>query len=269
LALNRKDVREIIIQALASDTGCDSSDFAPDKFKVAELRPDRVDAPYRRQYETTDPAFHAVTTGEGSVACASVSWLDAARDAYEGADRDGLFDQARLSAINALASRNNAMLLGPFPRFVGIPDAVKSRPPPTGYRSEICDPSIANDLDTEHWSHAIGRRTGELRPLTAIALTWQGDRVAGVATLTMDSEQLWQIGIDVDARDRGLGLGAMMTAALGLEALSNDAVPYYGTTASNVASMRTALSAGFRPAWVEAFTKHSDLVSNGWLTPRR
>ena len=269
MTLNRKDVREIIIQALSSDTGCDASDFAPERFKVSELRPDRVDAPHRRRYEISDPAFHAVTTGEGSVACASAPWLDTTRDAFEGADRDSMFDPVRLSAISQIAGQHDATLFGPFPRFVGIPDAVFQFPVASGYRSEVCDPSVVDDLDLDHWSHAIGRRTGELRPLKAVALTWQGDRVAGVATLTMDSEQLWQIGIDVDARDRGHGLGAMMTAAIGIEALSHDAVPYYGTTASNVTSMRTALSAGFRPGWVEAFTRQNDLVTSGWLTPRR
>jgi hypothetical protein len=214
----------------------------------------------------SDPAFQAVTTGEGSVVCASPQWLDVVRQEYKGADRDGLFDQARLSAVNTIANMHEAMLFGPFPRFVGIPDAVKLIPVPSGYRSEISDPSVAEDLDSEHWSHAVGRRTGELRPLQAVALTWQDDRLAGVATLTEDSERLWQIGIDVDTRDRGVGIGAMMTAAIGLEALSNDALPYYGTTAANVTSMRTALSAGFRPGWVEAFTRHDDLASSGWLT---
>ena len=79
MTLSRKDIREIIVQALAADTGCDITDFEPDRFKVAELPPDRVDAQFRRRYAIHDPAFHAVTTGEGSVVSASASWLDAAR----------------------------------------------------------------------------------------------------------------------------------------------------------------------------------------------
>ena len=32
-------------------------------------------------------------------------------------------------------------------------------------------------------------------------------------------------------------------------------LPYYGTAASHVASMRVALNAGFRPAWAEVATR--------------
>ena len=60
-----------------------------------------------------------------------------------------------------------------------------------------------------------------------------------------------------------------MTAALAAEALANEAVPYYGTTASNIPSMRVALSAGLRPGWVDAFTLHRSMVVSGRLSLRR
>jgi len=171
--------------------------------------------------------------------------------------------------MNAIASRFNATLFGPFPRFVGIPDAIPTIPVPSGYRSEICEASVVDELDAGHWSYAIGRPGGELRLLKAVAITWQGNQVVGIAMLTCDSERLSQIGIDVDISHRGHGIGSMMTAALGTEALTNDSVLYYGTTAANITSMRTALSAGFRPGWVESFTRHTDLAASGWLTSHR
>jgi hypothetical protein len=136
--------------------------------------------------------------------------------------------------MNAIASRFNATLFGPFPRFVGIPNAIPTIPVPSGYRSEICDASVVDELDADHWSYAIGRPGGELRLLKAVTITCQGNQVVGVATLTCDSERLSQIGIDVDISHR---IGSMMTAALGTEALTNDSVPYYGTAAANITSM--------------------------------
>ncbi|MCH8102925.1 MAG: GNAT family N-acetyltransferase, partial [Chloroflexi bacterium] len=106
-----------------------------------------------------------------------------------------------------------------------------------------------------------------------IAVIIKNSAHVGAASLTADADQLWQIGIDVVEEHRSQGLAAAMTAALALEALANNAVPYYGTTASNIPSMRAALSAGFRPGWVDAFTLRRSLVAPGvmsaWLSPRR
>ena len=87
--------------------------------------------------------------------------------------------------------------------------------------------------------------------------------------LTADADQLWQIGIDVAEKHRSQGLAAAMTVALASEAAANDAVAYYGTTASNIPSMRAALSAGFRPGWVDAFTIRRSMVHSETLSPRR
>ena len=66
---------------------------------------------------------------------------------------------------------------------------------------------------------------------------------------------MWQVGIDIlpDYRDRGIGkaLVSQLTEAL----FKIEKLPYYSTGISNISSRRTAISVGYRPAWVEIFSQ--------------
>jgi len=46
-----------------------------------------------------------------------------------------------------------------------------------------------------------------------------------------------------------------LTSAVARVVLDTGKLPYYGTSASNVPSMRTALAAGFKPTWVEVLLR--------------
>ena len=54
---------------------------------------------------------------------------------------------------------------------------------------------------------------------------------------------------------RGRGIGRTLVTLLRNEALRRGAIPYYGTSLSNLGSWKTALHSGFVPAWVEAETR--------------
>ncbi|MCH7740659.1 MAG: GNAT family N-acetyltransferase, partial [Chloroflexi bacterium] len=170
-----------------------------------------------------------------------------------------------------------AILFGPFPRFVAVPDRIAAPDLAAGYELQVHDASFISQLEIsgeiDRWPHTFRRRRSQIRPLKAIAVIVKNGAHVGAASLTADAEQLWQIGIDVEEEHRSQGLAAAMTAALASEALANDAVAYHGTTASNIPSMRAALSAGFRPGWVDAFTLHQSMLVHGTIsdspTPRR
>ena len=72
--------------------------------------------------------------------------------------------------------------------------------------------------------------------------------------MSADSDAVWQIGIDIAEDHRGVGIGKALTSVVAAEVLTQDRVPYYSIVAGNVWSMRTALSAGFFPAWVDIYT---------------
>jgi RimJ/RimL family protein N-acetyltransferase len=73
----------------------------------------------------------------------------------------------------------------------------------------------------------------------------------GMAGCSADSPGMWQIGIDVSPAYRGKGIAKTLVSLLRDEAFRRGAIPYYGTSLSNIASWKTALASGFVPAWIE------------------
>ena len=85
--------------------------------------------------------------------------------------------------------------------------------------------------------------------LAVIAL--DGEKIMGMAGCSADTPLMWQIGIDVLPEYRDRGIGKTLVSLLKNEAIRRGAIPYYGTSLSNIASWKTAISCGFVPAWVE------------------
>ena len=124
-----------------------------------------------------------------------------------------------------------------------------------GYVVEIGGGELLAGLEQADWPNAVApRRMAQGRREAIVGLALHGNEVVGVATATTDSDTLWQIGIDVHSGHRGKGLGAALTSQVARRVLDEGRVPYYGSSVNNIASRRTAQSAGFYPCWVSAFT---------------
>ena len=88
--------------------------------------------------------------------------------------------------------------------------------------------------------------------VTAVAI--RSEKVVAAAAASTDSDAFWQIGIDVQTEHRDRGLGAALTSRVARAVLDHGKVPFYGSAIDNIASRRTAQSAGFYPCWVAAYT---------------
>jgi len=66
---------------------------------------------------------------------------------------------------------------------------------------------------------------------------------------------LWQIGIDTIDLYKGKGLAAYLVKEVALESEKRGQTPLYTTWIPNIASVRTALRAGFLPAWTGYFAE--------------
>lgn len=110
----------------------------------------------------------------------------------------------------------------------------------------------------EEFSNALCDRFRPERPDVLAVLALDGEEIMGMAGCSADTPELWQIGIDVLPRYRGRGIGKTLVALLRNEALRRGALPYYGTSLSNITSWRVALASGFLPAWVEAEARKAE-----------
>ena len=108
------------------------------------------------------------------------------------------------------------------------------------------------------FSNALCDRFRPERPDVLAVAALDGEEIMGMAGCSADTPELWQIGIDVLPRYRGRGIGKTLVALLRNEALRRGALPYYGTSLSNIASWRVALASGFLPAWVEAEARKAE-----------
>lgn len=113
-------------------------------------------------------------------------------------------------------------------------------------------------LYTKEWSNALCEKRKELDVLGMGV--YDGEKLIGLAGCSADCEKMWQIGVDVLPEYRRKGIAGAMTGALALEVLKRDKVPFYCAAWSNIKSVRNAIKAGFRPAWVEMTAKSTKLV---------
>jgi len=90
------------------------------------------------------------------------------------------------------------------------------------------------------------------RPDILAVVAMDGGKIMGMAGCSADTPELWQIGIDVLPEYRGRGVAKTLVTLLRNETFRRGAIPYYGTSLSNLPSWKTALDCGFKPFWVEA-----------------
>ena len=154
-----------------------------------------------------------------------------------------------------MVSNSSYQLHGPQLYHVTSTEDWRAHEAPADYTIQVEDADLSESLEPSEWPNAISPvAPAQGRPITVTALATHHDAVAGVATATADSDTLWQIGIDVRPEHRGRGLGPLLTSEVARVVLHEGRVPYYGTVADNVASRRTAQSAGFWPCWTSVYT---------------
>ena len=104
----------------------------------------------------------------------------------------------------------------------------------------------------ENFPNAICDKFKPERPDVLAVVATDGDKIMGMAGCSADTQELWQIGIDVLPEYRGRGIAKTLVTLLRNETFRRGAIPYYGTSLSNLPSWKTALECGFKPFWVEA-----------------
>jgi GNAT superfamily N-acetyltransferase len=131
---------------------------------------------------------------------------------------------------------------------------------PCQYELRLLEPADFKHLYLPQWSNALSDKRPHLDVLGVGA--YDGDTLIGFAGCSADCDTMWQIGIDVLPDYRRQGIASALTARLALECLERGRVPFYCAAWSNIPSVRNAIRAGFRPAWVELTTKSIETVND-------
>ena len=86
-------------------------------------------------------------------------------------------------------------------------------------------------------------------------VAYENGEIVGVAGASNDTDQIWQIGIDVVPEKQKHHVATDIVRIISDEVLKRGKIPYYGTAWSNIASKRVAINAGYKPVWVEMKVK--------------
>lgn len=233
---------------LALDFNCKAEDFAK-KDNIITLA---KDIPGRRIYSPQKEFFSMVTLGGNAVISADESmheWLQ-----KWSADKNGfwLFEHNHLMELETELQKYGKRLWQSHHMFLPRP--------------EMCDPGTSFEVKwfeqediqalygREEFSNALCEKFLPERPDILAVGAVQDGRIIGLAGCSADTKLFWQIGIDVLPECRGAGIGTKLVQILKDEVFRRGAIPFYGTSLSNLHSWNIAVNSGFYPAWVEIET---------------
>ena len=255
--MTQTDLLRIALAQSAIDLNCAPEDLISGKKIVVESAPH----PKARAYLRLPFACNLVSYGGGVVASVSHETRQIVTSYIEKYPTEHLFETPNLHALDdALAPHG---LRTCFMAEYFLPDLSALRPLPCKYDLRLLQPADFKGLYLPQWSNALSDKRPHLDILGVGA--YDGDALVGFAGCSADCDRMWQIGIDVLPAYRRQGIAAALTARLALECLERGKVPFYCAAWSNIPSVRNAIRAGFRPAWVELTVKSTETV-NGMNT---
>jgi hypothetical protein len=248
--LERNTTLQIARRILAADFACDQDCFERDGVYFFESQEREGRRRFLRRFDR--PAFAMATMGKGVVVSCSADRLDWAKANLGELERDELFSARILPQIEQLVAPDDQFMYGPNLLHVCFADSLRQVQAPAGVELTIVEsdeiPSLyAND----GFRNALGSRVNPLRPTVLATVAKQGTTIVGIAGASADSDDLWQVGVDVLAPFRDGGIGTALVQRLTAVIADRSKIPYYATLASNLASRNVAHRVGYVPCWVE------------------
>jgi Predicted acetyltransferase len=244
----KKELIESIKKQLSIEYNCTSQDFSSSENILTAPR----NNPGRRQYIDGKFFFKMVTLGQNSVISAEESihpWL---KEYINGKTGHWLFEHLHLCEIDNHLKKYDKKLWQthhmylPDMNIIQVTNIAEVR----WFEKE----EIHQFYDTKAFPNALCESFDPRRPDILAVCAYDGRKIMGMAGCSADTPDLWQIGIDVDVKYRGKGLGTYLVTLLKNEVIQRGKIPFYGTSLSNLQSQNIALKSGFFPAWVEVET---------------
>lgn len=248
--MNNEEILQIALRQSAIDCCCAPEDFLRAENSVHESVP----SGRARKYLTLPHICDLVSYGSNIVASGRREllpelerWINSAQSVTD------CFETPKLYELNDILAPFDARVC--FMAEYFLPDArlifeTELRCP---YELRILEQKDFAELYVPQWSNALCKDRAQLDVLGVGA--YDGGMLVGLAGCSADSEEMWQIGVDVLPAYRRQGIASALTNRLAREAFKRGMVPFYCAAWSNVKSVKNALRSGFRPAWAELTAK--------------
>ena len=246
--LNKKQVLNYAKEQLAIDYNCQEKDLEQTTNTLSE----NLSLDGRRVYEGEGAFLKILCFGSCAIFSASKVLYPYIQENYLNRNSSWLFDFENLRAIDKhlsdlgheidelsifyLPNPDQAPFVAPFKvKWFEKDDIEQFRGDKRFQEAYIFDPDCPDVL--------------------GIGAYDEGGQIMGMAGATLDTDNLYQIGIDVIDGYRHRGIGANLVRLLKNELLSRGIVPFYKTSVSHMTSRNVAINAGFFPGWTEVYTR--------------
>ncbi len=233
---------------LAIDFNCTVEDF--DKKENVITVP--KENPGRRVYTPKKAFFSMVTFGKNTVINADERMHDWLKGWSMGKEGIWLFEHNHLMALEGELSKYGKRLWQSHHMFLPNPETEE---PKVDFEVKWFErEDIQRLYGREEFPNALCEKYLPERPdVLAVGAMHEG-QIVGLAGCSADTKLFWQIGIDVLPEWRQKGIATTLVKLLKDETFRRGAIPFYGTSLSNLYSWNIAIHCGFYPAWVEIET---------------
>ena len=232
-------------EQLAIDLNAVKENFEQEENVVTILTPNLL----KRRNIDDDLLFFMACFGKAAVAAVH-SELEAFMTNYI-ADMDGFrcFDMP-LNVLETELKKHGAVI-SEIEEFYLL-DREETQPVNPTFEFELLEGEAIKKLYGDHRFHmAMGYSQEAARRDMLAVVAYEKGEILGVAGASNDTDDIWQIGIDVVPESQQHHVATDLIRIISNEVLKRNKIPYYGTAWSNIASKRVAINAGYKPVWVE------------------
>ena len=243
--MNKEDIYKAVREQLSYEFNCSPGDFSGEENKITYP----VLHERRRMFSDKEFFLQMATFGNSAVISANEKihpwlkeWIKDKRGFWLFEQHNFFELERELRKYGYKMALTHHMFL-PKPEIMDIKTDLKIK--------WLEQEDIAPYYGKEEYSNALCDCYKPERPDVLAVIALDGEKIMGMAGCSADTPKMWQIGIDVLPEYRCRGIGRTLVTLLKDEILQRGAIPYYGTSLSNIGSWKIALSSGFEPAWVE------------------
>ena len=241
----KSEIEQIIKEQLAIDFNCDVSDFLKEE-NVITL-PSLHEK--RRKFSEKPFFLQMLTFGNNTIISADEKLHPWLTNWVKGKSGFWLFEQHNFFELQCEVKKYGYKMELTHHMFVPKPEIKELK---TDLSLQYLEQKeIQKFYGKEEFSNAICESFKAERPDMLAIIALDGENIMGMAGCTADTPKMWQIGIDVLPQYRGCGVGTTLVTLLKNEIIKRGAIPYYGTSLSNINSWRIAIASGFVQIWIE------------------
>lgn len=249
---NETQIKAKLKEQLAIDYNCLQTDFSKKENIITTYKMN----PGRRIYSDKEKFLAMVTMGDNAVISADEQIIPWLKEWSEGKRGIWLFEHDHMMELEEELQKYGQKLWQTHHMFLPRP-VIKNIS--TNFALKWLEREDIKVLyGRKEFSNALCDEYKPERPDVLAVAAYDKGEMIGLAGCSADTDIFWQIGIDVLPDYRGHHIGTKLVQLLKNEILRRGAIPFYGTSLSNLHSWNIALNCDFYPAWIEIETKISE-----------